>query len=319
MKLNKIHVIAILILAITALEACNTKDKPQSDNSILVESDSTAFGDEDGLIDYSDSSKVMRDYTNSLSTLVNEVSDGLNDIKNLERIVTNDGLSNETTERKEQVRNDILLIKSSVQDRMNRLAELEDQLTRSEAKAKYSEEERQSMLNTITDLRKQLTEQQQRIDALTAQLDAAKTTINNLNQKVDSLKTVNNNVTNENIKAKEEAQKAREEALQLSNELNECFYAIGTNKELKAHKIIESGFLRKTKVMQSNNIMLSYFTKADKRTLNEINLRSKKAKVLTNHDSQSYGIVDVGGMKVLRIYNHNLFWQYTNYLVIQVD
>ena len=302
-----------------ALEACSNKDKPQSDNSILVESDSTAFGDEDGLIDYSDSSKVMRDYTNSLSTLVNEVSDGLNDIKNLEKIVTNDGLSNETTERKEQVRNDILLIKSSVQDRMNRLAELEDQLTRSEAKAKYSEEERQTMLNTITDLRKQLTDQQQRIDALTAQLDAAKTTINNLNQKVDSLKTVNNNVTNENIKAKEEAQKAREEALKLSNELNECFYAVGTNKELKAHKIIESGFLRKTKVMQSNNIMLSYFTKADKRTLNEINLHSKKAKVLTNHDSQSYGIVDVGGMKVLRIYNHNLFWQYTNYLVIQVD
>lgn len=319
MKLNKIHVIAILILAITALEACNTKDKPQSDNSILVESDSTAFGDDDGLIDYSDSSKVMRDYTNSLSTLVNEVSDGLNDIKNLERIVTTDGLSNETTERKEQVRNDILLIKSSVQDRMNRLAELEDQLTRSEAKAKYSEEERQTMLNTITDLRKQLTEQQQRIDALTAQLDAAKTTINNLNQKVDSLKTVNNNVTNENIKAKEEAQKAHEEAIKLSNELNECFYAIGTKQELKAHKIIESGFLRKTKVMQSNNIMLSYFTKADKRTLNEINLHSKKAKVLTNHDSQSYGIVDVGGMKVLRIYNHNLFWQYTNYLVIQVD
>ena len=275
MKLNKIHVIATLIFAIMALEACFHKDKPQSDNSILVESDSTAFGDEDGLIDYSDSSKVMRDYTNSLSTLVNEV--------------------------------------------MNRLAELEDQLTRSEAKAKYSEEERQTMLNTITDLRKQLTEQQQRIDALTAQLDAAKTTINNLNQKVDSLKTVNNNVTNENIKAKEEAQKAREEALQLSNELNECFYAIGTNKELKAHKIIESGFLRKTKVMQSNNIMLSYFTKADKRTLNEINLHSKKAKVLTNHDSQSYGIVDVGGMKVLRIYNHSLFWQYTNYLVIQVD
>ena len=319
MKLNKIHVIAILILAVTALEACTTKDKPQSDNSILVESDTTAYGDENGLIDYSDSSKVMRDYTNSLSTLVNEVSDGLNDIKNIERIVTTDGLSNGTTERKEQVRNDILLIKSSVQDRMNRLAELEDQLTRSEAKAKYSEEERQTMLNTITDLRKQLTEQQQRIDALTAQLDAAKTTINNLNQKVDSLKTANNNVKNENIKAKEEAQKAHEEAIKLSNELNECFYAIGTKQELKAHKIIESGFLRKTKVMQNNNIMLSFFTKADKRTLNEINLHSKKAKVLTNHDSQSYGIVDVGGMKVLRIYDHNLFWQYTNYLVIQVD
>ena len=71
--------------------------------------------------------------------------------------------------------------------------------------------------------------------------------------------------------------------------------------------------------MQNSNIMYSYFTKADKRTLNEVNLHSKKAKVLTNHDKRSYSLENVGGIMVLKIYDQDLFWQTTNYLVVQVD
>jgi chromosome segregation ATPase len=299
------------------LAACTGKDKQQSDSDSFLIEDTTSIVNQDTM--FADSAAMARDYTNSLSTLVNEVSDGLNEIKSMEKIVGTESFSAESPERKEQMRNDILLIKSSVQDRLNRLAELEEQLTQSEAAARYSEAERQNMLTTIANLKAQLAEQQIMIDNLTAQLDAAHSTIKNLNQKVDSLKTVNNTVTTENIKAKEEAQKAKEEAAKLSNELNECFYAVGSKKELKDHKIIESGFLKKTKVMQSSSIMHSYFTKADKRTLNEINLHSKKAKVLTNHDKQSYSIDDVGGVKVLRIYDQDNFWKYSNYLVVQVD
>ena len=302
----------------TTLMVSSCKDKQQTSSDSFMSVDTTSFDDNQNLMP-TDSVALTRDYTNSLSTLVNEVSDGLNEIKNMERLVSTEDLNAQTPERKVQVRTDILLIKSSVQDRLNRLAELEEQLTRSEAAVQYSETEKKSMLATITNLKAQLAEQRLMIDNLTAQLDAARSTIKNLNQKVDSLKTVNTTVTTENIKAKEEAQKAKEEATKLSNELNECFYAIGTKKELKDHKIIESGFLKKTKVMQSSSIMHSYFTKADKRTLNEINLHSKKAKVLTNHDKQYYSIDDVGGVKVLRIYDHDHFWQYSNYLVVQID
>ena len=322
MKTINFYTIAILLIAALALMGCNNKEegKSSSQGSIAVISDSTMI-DDDG--DLRDSLNMAREYMNSLSTLVNEVSDGLNEIKEMERIVSTGSFNDETGDRKEQIRNDILLIKSSIQDRMNRLAELEEKLTRAEATRTYNiynDSERKTMLETIANLKMQLTQQQEMIDDLTAKLNAAHTTIKNLNEKVDSLNTVNTHAIIEKQKAKEEAQKAQQEMIQLNNELNECFYAIGSKKELKDHKIIETGFLRKTKVMQNSNIMRSYFTKADKRTLNEINLHSNKAKVLTNHDKQSYSIDQTAsGMKVLRIHNQDLFWQYTNYLVIQVD
>lgn len=316
MKLINSLILSLAAVALIVLPSC--RDTGNTSGGTSNDSLNSSLNDENTLL--RDSLNMARDYMNSLSSLVNEVNDGLNEIKEMEQIVSAPAFGDETSARKEQLRNDILLIKNSVQNRLNRLAELEAKLTRAEATNKYNEQDKQSMLQTIANLKQQLTDQQRMIESLTTQLNAANTHINNLNQKVDSLNVVNTNVKKENVKAHQETQQAKEEAVKMTNELNECFYAIGSKNELKNHKIIETGFLRKTKVMQSSNIMHSYFTKADKRTLNEINLHSKKAKVLTNHDKQSYSIDDAGGgMKVLRIHDPNRFWQYTNYLVVQVD
>lgn len=312
-------IIALLVFLTLMLHSCSNKQEASlSDSQDFAEfADSAIFenSDANGI----DSMSQFRDYANSLSTLANEVNDGLSEIKDMERIVTTNNLSNEPEDKKNQMKNDILLIKNSVQERLNRLAELEEQLTRKEAIEKFNESERKELLDKIEILKTQLAQQQEMINTLTAKLEAANITIKNLNEKVDSLKTENTVMSNESKKAKEEAAKAKEEMERLNNELNECFYAVGSKKELKDHKIIESGFLRKTKVMQNSNIMYSYFTKADKRTLNEVNLHSKKAKVLTNHDKRSYSLENVGGIMVLKIYDQDLFWQTTNYLVVQVD
>ena len=311
--------IALLVFLTLMLHSCSNKQETSSSDSqdFAEFTDSAIFekSDANGI----DSMSQFRDYANSLSTLANEVNDGLSEIKDMERIVTTNNLANEPEDKKNQMKNDILLIKNSVQERLNRLAELEEQLTRKEAIEKFNESERKELLDKIEILKTQLAQQQEMINTLTAKLEAANITIKNLNEKVDSLKTENTVMSNESKKAKEEAAKAKEEMERLNNELNECFYAVGSKKELKDHKIIESGFLRKTKVMQNSNIMYSYFTKADKRTLNEVNLHSKKAKVLTNHDKRSYSLENVGGIMVLKIYDQDLFWQTTNYLVVQVD
>ncbi len=311
--------IALLVFLTLMLHSCSNKQETSSSDSqdFAEFADSAIFenSDANGI----DSMSQFRDYANSLSTLANEVNDGLSEIKDMERIVTTNNLANEPEDKKNQMKNDILLIKNSVQERLNRLAELEEQLTRKEAIEKFNESERKELLDKIEILKTQLAQQQEMINTLTAKLETANITIKNLNEKVDSLKTENTVMSNESKKAKEEAAKAKEEMERLNNELNECFYAVGSKKELKDHKIIESGFLRKTKVMQNSNIMYSYFTKADKRTLNEINLHSKKAKVLTNHDKRSYSLENVGGIMVLKIYDQDLFWQTTNYLVVQVD
>ena len=62
---------------------------------------------------------------------------------------------------------------------------------------------------------------------------------------------------------------AEETANAAIKELNTVYIAIGSNKELKEKKILQSGFLRKTKVMKGDFDM-NYFSAVDKRTLTQI-------------------------------------------------
>ena len=243
----------------------------------------------------------------SLMELMGDIADGMNKIKELEDIVSVNNLSGETADRKKQLRDDIVLIQESINKHKKRLADLEKRL-------KQSTNYNATMEKSIANLKAQLEDQQKTINNLTEQLAAAHVQIKNLNQSVDSLSNVNKAVT-------KEKEAAQQESKQLTNEvtnLNTCYYVIGSKKELKNHKIIETGFLRKTKILEGD-FEMSYFTKADRRTLNEIPLHSNKAQLMTNHPKDSYEIVDQGGSKVLRILNGNRFWEKSNFLVVKVD
>ncbi|MCH5327312.1 MAG: hypothetical protein J1E29_08950 [Duncaniella sp.] len=248
----------------------------------------------------------------SLLVLVNDISDGMAQIKDLEKIISMPGsLNGESTSRKEQIRNDMIAIQQALQERRQRLAELEKKL---EAVGG----ENSTLKRTISNLKAQIAEQATEITTLTNQLASANimieeltTTVSDLNTRVDSLRT--------DLTAEEAAKVAAEEAAQAAvNELNTCYYAIGTNKELKERGIIESGFLRKTKIMKGDFDM-AYFTAADKRTLTEIPTHSDKVEIKTSQPEDSYRIVDVRGQKVIKITDPAKFWQLSNFLVIKVD
>ena len=132
-----------------------------------------------------------------------------------------------------------------------------------------------------------------------------------LGARVDSLSTTVTEVTTER-------EEARQQATELTDELNTCFFAIGTKGELQQHQIIKTGFLRKTKILPGD-FERTYFTQADKRSLVNIPLHSKKAKVLTNQPADSYEIVEEGNQKILKIKDAAKFWSISNFLVIQVD
>ncbi len=248
----------------------------------------------------------------SLLVLVNDITDGMNQIKDLEKIISTPGsLNGESASRKEQIRNDMIAIQQALQERRERLAELEKKL---EAQGG----ENSTLKRTISNLKAQIADQTTEIATLTNQLAQANikieelnTTVNNLNANVDSLRT---DVAAEEA-AKIAAQAAQEQAV---NELNTVYYALGSKKELKEKGILESGFLRKTKVMKGD-FDQNYFTHADKRTLTEIPTHSNKAEVMTSQPKDSYTIVEQGGQKVIRITNPAKFWQTSNYLVIKVD
>lgn len=295
--MKKILYFVWLMVGLALLPACQRSNKLEDEamrqdsiNAVLQDSINTANAEKD-----------------SLMQLMGDIADGMQQIKELEDIVSVNNLNDETLDRKKQLRDDIVLIQESINKHKNRLAELEKRL-------KQSTNYNASMQKSIANLKQQLEEQQKTINTLTEQLAAAHIQIKNLNQSVDSLNTVNKAV----IKEKEAAQEESEQLTNEVNNLNVCYYVVGSKKELKDHKIVESGFLRKTKILQGD-FEMSYFTKADRRTLSEIPLHSSKAEVMTNHPHDSYEIVEHGNVKTLHILNSARFWEKSNFLVVKVD
>lgn len=259
---------------------------------------------QDENIEHFDSLRTALAEKDSLMALFSEISDGMNQIKEMEHILNASNLSAESPDKKQQILSDMALIQQALADRRQRLDALESRLRKS---SNYSDE----MKRTIGQLKQQIESQEETIRGLNSQLAAANMRIDQLNVSVDSLK-------HENTQVAIEKKAAQDESERLTNQLNTCYYVMGSKSELKNNKIIESGFLKKTKVMESD-YELSYFTRADKRTLTELPLHSSKAKVLSKHPNGSYKIVDNGNSKTLVITNTTKFWELSNFLIIQIN
>ena len=279
------------LAALAVLSSCGTKEKleqAQEQNTALNTELQATLATQD-----------------SLFALINDITTGMNQIKDIEHIIAIPGaLTDESSSRKTQLRNDMVAIREALQQRRERLAQLE-------AKLKESNGSNATLLKTIDNLKGQIAEQETEIATLTNQLSAAHVEIAALGARVDSLSTTVTEVTTER-------EEARQQATELTDELNTCFFAIGTKGELQQHQIIKTGFLRKTKILLGD-FERTYFTQADKRSLVNIPLHSKKAKVLTNQPADSYEIVEEGNQKILKIKDAAKFWSISNFLVIQVD
>lgn len=274
------------------LAGCNgyqEKERQQSLEEISKQELATALSERDQLL-----------------ALVKEVSAGLEQIKQLESIMAMSAAHpNENAVPKARILADIARIKDKIQQRKAQLQELETDLQHSTINAKELKE-------TIGALRVQMDSQIEVIEGLRQQLTAANEQIGALNSAVDSLNTTVTAVTGERNAAREASER-------LENELNVCYYVVAEKSDLKSHDIIESRFLRKTRLMKGD-FDKGFFTTGDKRQLDMLPLNSKKAKILTNHPEASYELADGDeGLKVLRITNPAQFWSLTDYLVVQTD
>ncbi len=294
--MKKIKYLLYCIIAMALMPGCNGKtdsnedNKNDSINTQLEDSLATASAEKDSLL-----------------ALMDEINEGMLQIKQMQDIVSVQDLSRETPDRKQQLRTDMAAIQQAIAERQQKLAELERRLSQSN---NYNDK----MKRTIEGLKAQLESQQAIIDDLNKQLAAAHIEIQNLNSRVDSLGSAVNTEREQKKAVQEENARLTDDV----NTLNNCYYAIGSNKELKAHKIIEKKFLGKTRIMEGD-YEKSYFTKADKRTLTEIDLHSNKVKLWSRHPEGSYSIADTGSGKKLIITNPTRFWEQSNYLVVQIN
>lgn len=238
-----------------------------------------------------------------LIALVNQINADMDSIRSIENIIAVTG-SSEMTDRQEALRSNMSAIRDGLRQRRERLDELERRLNASNLS-------NNNLRQTIATLRSRIDAQDAEIAQLRQNLDQARQQIGDLDLAVDSLNRTVNDVTSARDSVSAEARR-------IENELNRCYYAIGTRSELRQYNIIETGFLRRTKLMEGD-FDRSFFTTADKRTLTSIDLNSSRARVLTNQPEESYRIIDANGHKMLQITNPALFWSLSNYLVIQID
>lgn len=237
-----------------------------------------------------------------LLALVREISLGMEEIKRLENIMTIS--ASRSHENKRLILKDVSSIRRVIEKRRAQLDTLEVKLRESSL---YND----MLGETIDILRSQIDSQRKEVESLHSRLVEAMAEIGNLNNAVDSLCSTVSSVS-------EERDSAREESLRLRDELNACHYVIATKAELKKNNIIESGFLRKTRILEKE-FDNTIFKAGDKRILDSIAIGSKKARILTNHPADSYVVIRRGDSCFLVIKDSRIFWSLSNYLVVQTD
>lgn len=283
--------LALSAISLIALSACNSKykEKAQEDSLRIVElttnyAEATSFND-------------------SLMLLMGDIYNGLDSINMQEGLLYN--LGHNEHDRRAEIRNNLSTIKA-------RLAKNQQLLNQLEKKLKDSGNQNTVLQRTIEQMKARLEAQDAHIAQLEQNLAQANDSIRVLNQEVEAAEMAAQIQT----EAKDAAFEAWNES---ENQLNTVYYAMGTNKELKANGLLEKKFLGATKVLKGD-VNLSYFTKADKRTLNIINTGAKKIKIWTNMPSGSYEEVkNADNTITLKITNPQEFWNYTPYLIIQLD
>ncbi len=92
----------------------------------------------------------------SLFALINEISEGMNQIKDMEHIIATPGLNGDTQSGRAELRNDMASIRQALQQRRERLAQLEENLKNSNGK-------NATLMKTIENLKQQISSQESEI------------------------------------------------------------------------------------------------------------------------------------------------------------
>ncbi|MDE5643413.1 MAG: hypothetical protein K2I56_07970 [Muribaculaceae bacterium] len=282
----------LLLTVITAMTACRHEAAAPQPQPTLMEVSkqelATAVEERDRLL-----------------RLVTQLAEDIEQIRRMEDILTHDNAENSNPAETQKIIADMTAIKKALSGRRRQLAELE---TRLQSSALFSQE----LQDAINSLRRQIDSRNREINRLREQLGTATLHIENLQSTVDSLSTAVDEVT-------DSKNRAEQTASDLKNELNRCYYAIGSRRELNTHHILESGFLRKTRLLEGE-FDSTFFYVADRRHLDSLHLHSRKGRVLTRHPDGSYRLETAAdGSRTLVILDPDAFWKLSNYLVIQTD
>ena len=232
-------------------------------------------------------------------SLVANVLTNFQDISTAEKMIDVNPRGEMSQTQKERIKNNVTLIN----DKLRASTEALDALTQ---KLAAGGTENKRLRHTIAALKKDLEVQRQRIIALTEELQRKDLAIGALDSIVTTL--------GQDVERLNETTAKQASTLATQDkEMHTVRYCVGTKRDLKDFKLLQSGRL------VTDGADLSYFTTADQRKLSQIPLYSREAKILTTHPASSYVLIADGEKNLtLNIKDHKAFWSASRMLVIQV-
>lgn len=239
---------------------------------------------------------------NELFNSINDIERNLSDITAREKLIT-DAPSDEkrmNMDVRDKIMDDIILINNIMEENKKRLAQLKEQLKKSDIKI-------ESLQETIKMLTKKIEEKEKEIAAMKDELVRLNFKIGALNSTVDTLRE--QTASQSKVISQQDA---------LIGEMNTIWYVVGTKKELTEKAIIEkSSGLFGGDMKMTDMINPDYFYTSDIRKLSKIEFESKKAELVTVHPEGSYQfIIEDEKIKGIEILNPGEFWKSSRFLVI---
>lgn len=253
----------------------------------------------------------------NLNSFVGAVSNGLDSIAMQEGFIRDMGPEG-TGATREQMKKSLAELAELLARQKARIAMLEDSLKIEGTGATglhnivaHLNEQLDAKEKLISQLRSEVNDKNTDIAKLTSQLrsevSSKKADIAKLQSRITTL--------NEDVEKLDKKNQVQKQALiTQSDMMNECYMKIGTKKQLKQAGITDG------KKLNAGSLNPSNFVRVDIRHLRELQLNSKKPKILTTMPQSSYSIVKNGdGTSLLTINDPTLFWSSSNYLVISLE
>lgn len=248
----------------------------------------------------------------AMTDFVDIMSNGLDSINGQEGQIKEMGQEQGGKLDKAHLRQQLTSLGQLIARQRDRISELEKALTNSNTT--YA----QRIKKLIANYKAQLDEKDKAIAELKKELESKNADIATLNEHVSQLTTNVNDLTASNTQLGQTVASQKTTIAEQDQTIHEAFVTIGTSKELKAKGLLTGGFLAKKKVDVSK-LSSTGFTKVDIRSYNDIVLKSKKPKIMTQMPSDSYSLKDNGnGTFTLHINDAARFWSVSKYLVVKL-
>ena len=256
-----------------------------------------------------------------------------------------------TLDKKDSAYNEIIDIMYSVEQRIDKIKNRENLLTKINSKDDITAEDKDQMVKDMSMIDSLIIETNRTVAKLVAKLDNANINLNSFKNRVNKLskdleerqqsilalrtelkeKDVAISEMSANIETLEHKVYSQDltintqldQIAKQETQMNTVYYAINTEKALVAEGVVskEGGFLWFGKTNELDpNASKAKFIPLDIRDVKVLPVNAEKVELITEHPSDSYEIVKDGDVvKFISIKDPKKFWGISRYLVVAVN